>query len=385
MEKIERKLALLEAQALADLKRLVDINSFSENINGLVKAGQVITEIAEKNGLQLEKHFTENDQKGAYHLISDQSNGKEFYGVIGHFDTVHPPNCPFQKFTDGGETLIGPGVQDMKSGIITALYGIKIAQEILGCNDLPIKIVFNCDEEIGSKDSRSLIETMMQGAEAAFIFEGRRVSDNALVTSRKGIMMGDLTIEGIEAHAGEAPQDGANAIVEAAHKIAAMDSLTNLEEGIVVTTGKISGGVAANQTAGYCSSTIDIRFRTVNQEEMLRDAIKKIMTTTQIRGCKLDYSLNTVRPPFTPNSATEKLRQLYTSTAAQFGLQISEREAGGGSDGNITAAMGVPTIDGIGPAGDFPHTDREFINKTSFFDAIKVFALLLTKTLKSKP
>lgn len=383
MKLIEETFEPLREQALADLTRLVNTSSFTDHRDGLIQAGDMIVDIAAANGLKLEKIPVTGRHEGAFHLVADTLDDGPFFGIIGHFDTVHPPGSPFRQLIDTGETLTGPGVQDMKSGIVAAIYALRIAREVLGRDRLPVKIVFNCDEETGSADSRPLIERVMNGAAAAFIFEGRNSTDNALVTSRKGIMMGRMTVTGKEAHAGEAPQEGASAIVEAAHKITALDALTDLEQGVVVTTGRIEGGKVANQIADYCSSTIDIRFRTSDQETALREAVRTVMGKTHVPGCTTEYTLTTARPPFVKDEGVEALRRQYAAAAARFGIQVAEREAGGGSDGNLTAAMGIPTIDGVGPSGNFPHTDKEYIDKASFFDAINVFALLLTNLLKS--
>ncbi len=382
-DRIEMCFASLQDQALADLARLVDTNSFTGNVQGLRATSEMIVEIALQNGLSLEKVPAGKEVEGACHLLLDQAGDDPFLGIIGHFDTVHQPGSSFERFRDQGDVLTGPGVQDMKSGIIAAIYGLRVAREALGLQNLPIRIVFNCDEEIGSPDSRPLIERMMAGARAALIFEGRRVSGNALVTSRKGIMMGQMTVKGQAAHAGEAPQDGANAIVEAAHKITVLDSLTDLSKGLVVTTGTISGGQVANQIPDRCTSSIDIRFRAQRDIQGIERAVKEIMDTTHVAGCVTEYALHTVRPPFEKTPEIEELRQKYSQAAAEFGVTLAEKEAGGGSDGNFTAALGVPTLDGVGPAGDHAHTHQEYIDKASFFHAVKTFALFLANQMET--
>jgi glutamate carboxypeptidase len=381
-EKIEKLFAPLEQQALSDLARLVNTNSFTANVEGLAAAGDVIVDIAAKNGLPLEKIPAGGDVLGAHHLVGEHAADDRFFGIVGHFDTVHPPDSPFETFSDRGSTLVGPGVQDMKSGIVAAIYGLRVAREALGLDRLPVKIVFNCDEETGSIDSRPLIEKVMIGARAVFIFEGRHAADGAVVTSRKGIIMGHMTVTGRAAHAGEAPEEGASAIVEAAHKIVALDALTDFQRGTLVTTGKIDGGEVANQIPGNCTATIDIRFRTGDDEEEIKAAIERIMAKTHVPGCTTEYALQTARPPFVRGPETEALWQRYRQAATEFGVPVAEREAGGGSDGNLTAAIGVPTIDGVGPAGEFAHTRKEYIQKASFFEAVKVFSLLLANWIE---
>jgi len=382
-DRIERCFEPLQEQALDDLARLVDTNSYTGHGEGLKAAGEVIVDIARQNGLGLERVEAGGAVEGAFHLVLDRSEKGPFWGVVGHFDTVHEPGSSFDRFLDQGEELVGPGVQDMKSGIVSAVYGLRTAREALGLEGLPVKIVFNCDEEIGSPDSRPLIEDTMAGAEAVLVFEGRRASDNALVTSRKGIMMGQMRVKGKTAHAGEAPQDGANAIVEAAWKITALDALTDVERGLVVTTGTISGGQVANQIPDTCTSSIDVRFRTASDARGVHSAIRTIMEDNRVPGCSTEYTLHTVRPPFEKSRATESLWEQYSGAAAEFGVTVSQKGAGGGSDGNLTAALGVPTLDGVGPAGDHAHTHQEYIRKASFFEDIKVFALFLANQVET--
>ena len=371
----------LEASALADLTRLVNNNSFTQNPEGLIRTGDMIRDIAADRGIVLDKVPFKEDPDGAFHLTCDMADGRPFIGLVGHFDTVHPPESPFSALEDRGDILTGPGVQDMKSGIITAIYGLHIAATVLKQERLPVKIVFNADEETGSKDSRALIEGVMNGADAALILEGHKLSENALVTSRKGIMMGQMQVTGQAAHAGEEPEQGASAIVEAAHKIAALDRLTDAGRGILVTTGVIRGGQVANQVPDQCRSSIDIRFTTKAQEAEIQAAVQKIMAGVHVPGTTTQCTLTTARPPFEEAPGNLALYKDYAEAASTLGLSLGASHRGGGSDGNFTAAMGIPTLDGMGPAGDFPHTDREYIDKASFLNAIILLARLLVQRL----
>ena len=379
VDRIEKVVASVRGEAFESLGRLVEINSFSGNGRGLVLAGDFLVETAARHGLAFQKIPVASGAAHGSHLFYDGTSGENvpFCGIIGHFDTVHPPDSPFQKISDTGDRLVGPGVLDMKSGILAALYSLAAAKSITGRSTLPVKVIFNCDEETGSADSRTLIEREMKGARAAFIFEGRRASDNALVTARKGILMGWMEVSGRAAHAGEEPEKGANAIVEAAHKITAMDRLTDRDAGITVTTGKIVGGKVANQIPDFCRSEIDIRFRTPADEKRLTHRVQEIMLPSRIAGCTTAFELMCARPPFVRTDAVAALKNEYMSVAARLDLAYGEREAGGGSDGNLTAAMGIPTLDGVGPAGDFAHTDKEYIVKESYVETMKLFALWL--------
>ncbi len=381
--KIETHVQSQRDAAFESLRRLVDINSFSGNAPGLKQAADCIADIAAGLGF----NFTPVPIAGgpAQHLFYDgRANEHDpFYAVIGHFDTVHPPDSPFSRLQRKGDNLHGPGVQDMKSGLVAALYAMAAVKQVTGAAALPLKVVFNCDEEIGSVDSRALIEREMAGAAYAFIFEGHQIDTQALVSARKGILLGDMTVHGRAAHAGEAPEKGASAIVEAAHKIAALDGLTDFNAGTIVTTGQISGGTVANRIADHCRSTIDVRFVRPEDEQAVRTKIQHILKTTHVAGCTTEYQLTQVRPSFIKTAAADALLKKYVAAAEAFGVTLTDRMTGGGSDGNFTANMGIPTIDGIGAAGDFAHTNGEYILAESFIDSINIFALLLANLMEA--
>lgn len=364
------------SEALDFLKALVSGNSFTGNPNGLRETGERIMAKGREHGVVFEKKHIDDDPGKPFHLIYAPAGQKsDFYGLIGHFDTVHPPDSPFSAVSEVDDRLYGPGIQDMKSGIASALFSCVVLRRLLGPDGVPVRIIFNCDEETGSKDSRSLIESELTGAAGAFVFEGHYAANPAVVTSRKGIVMGKVVTRGRSAHAGEAPQEGANAIVEMAHKVALLDRLNDLPAGRVATTGTIRGGVAANQIPARCEAELDFRFNTPEDEQRLWREATDILEKQFIPGTTTEFELETVRPPFVRTPASERLRDLYLAAAGRFGRTLGEVAVGGGSDGNLTAAMGVPTLDGLGCAGDGPHTDGEYIRKASLLESIQHFTM----------
>jgi glutamate carboxypeptidase len=376
---IEKAAETLYNEAVDALRRLVNINSFSGNSDGLDNAARLIQDIAEHLNLPIVPVRPTAEFKNRYHLIYDggPSNGRPFFGILGHFDTVHRPDSHFNSFQETAGRFYGPGIFDMKSGIIAALYALFIIKKSIGRNYLPVKIIFNCDEETGSKSSRQLIEREMEGASGVFVFEGRNDRDHAVVTAREGILMGSMAVKGVAAHCGLDPQKGASAIVEAAHKIIALDRLTDHSSGTVVTTGKINGGQVANQIPDLCCSDIDIRLQTSEQETRIRAKVAEIMSATTVMGTSATYDLVCARPPFSKTQRTQALLNQYLQAAAEFNLKLCDRSSGGGSDANFTAAMGIPTLDSLGPEGRGAHTDHEYIIERSLHDSIKVFALFL--------
>jgi len=374
----------IRSEALAMLQRLVDINSFSANAEGLRQTGYQIAAAGRHHGIKFRQVAVAGPPNERFHLVCDgraPGDTGPFYVLLGHFDTVHEPQSTFRRLHSEADRLYGPGVLDMKAGLLAALYAVVVLRQVSGRGRLPLKILFNCDEETGSRDSAPLIEQEVAGAAGAFVFEGRRDSDHALVTARKGIQMGSMQVHGRSAHAGEEPEKGASAIVEAAGKIMQLDRLSDPADGTVVTIGTVTGGTVANRIPDSCRAQIDVRFTDAAAGKRVAQKIDRIMNQTAVAGTHTEYQLVTVRPPFVQTAAGRQLLERYKQAAAKFGVQLCERSTGGGSDANLTAAAGVPTLDGLGPEGDGAHTEAEYIVTKSFDDSIKVFALFLADLL----
>jgi glutamate carboxypeptidase len=382
--KIEKEVAKIRQEAFDVLERVVNSNSFTANADGIDQTGRLIAAAGRKHGIDFRQMPVAGEPAGRYHLFYDGSPGgalAPYYTVLGHFDTVHEPDSPFNRLRAENNRLYGPGVLDMKAGLLAALYAIVVVKAATGIDNLPVKILFNCDEETGSRDSGKLIEQQMTDAAAAFVFEGRREADHALVTSRKGIVMGSLQVHGKAAHAGEEPEKGASAIAEAAAKILKLQQLNDPHSGTQVNVGTVSGGTVANQIPDFCHAQIDIRFNTDAARDQVTRQIQDIMQTVTTPGTRTAYELVQARPPFVQTAAAKRLLGLYLQAAGQFGLKLSERSAGGGSDANLTAALGVPTLDGLGPEGDGAHTGEEYIVGQSFLESIQVFSLFFARLI----
>lgn len=381
-QRIEEITEQLEPQALDFLKDLVDSNSFTGNVEGLRRTAELIQARGKELGLEFERRYLGNDPEGPFHLVyTSPGPSTAFYGLIGHFDTVHPQDSPFNSFSAVDGRLYGPGIQDMKSGVVSAVFSCLVLNRLLGPNRVPVRLILNCDEETGSQDSKSLIESELAKAAGVFVFEGHYDSSPAVITSRKGIVMGRITTRGQSAHAGEAPQEGANAIVEMAHNVTRLDRLNDFQAGRTATTGTIRGGVAGNQVPACCESELDLRFKVPEDEQRLRQEVEDILQQQFIPGTKTEFELKRARPCFRRTPASEDLRDQYLEAAAMFGRKLGEASVGGGSDGNLTAAMGIPTLDGLGCAGDGPHTDQEYIRKGSLLESIRHFTFFLHQLL----
>ena len=372
-----------KTEIFAFLEKIVNINSFSENDTGLIQTADLIVDWGRLHGFEFKK-IKNNNNSNIFHLYLEGRSQTPYFALVGHFDTVHSPESHFNGLVNEGNKLIGPGVLDMKSGLVVVLYALAVLKELEGSTNLPFRVILNCDEETGSLDSRTIIEEKLVNATGAFIFEGRYESDNAIVTARKGIIMCEVDVFGHAAHAGESPEEGANAVVEMAEKIVLLQRLTDFSSGTTVSPGMVKGGVTANTIPDHCHAEIDIRFPNLAAGDKVRRDIINILETRFGPGTRTEYKLTDARPAFVRTVKSEQLRDFYFDTAREFAISVGEESRGGGSDGNLTSAMGIPTLDSLGPAGDHPHTDKEYIVKKSLFECIKVTALFLSRLIHSR-
>jgi glutamate carboxypeptidase len=279
--------------------------------------------------------------------------------VMSHLDTVHPlgtieRDLPLRT---EGDRLYGPGIYDMKGGAWFCLEAFKeVARK--GTAARPMVFLVTPDEEIGSPTTRPIIEELARRSAYALVTEPGR-DGGKVVTSRKGVGRFDVHVEGRPAHAGSRHQDGRNAIYEAARQILAVEALTDYQRGITTTVGMVSGGTAANTIPQHCSFPVDLRVETVADGEALTRTILGLQA--QNPDFKVTASGGMNRPPYERSEGTSRLFDHAKSLAAEIGFDlVSAPRAGGGSDGNFTAALGIPTLDGLGIDGDGAHTLHEY-------------------------
>ncbi len=280
--------------------------------------------------------------------------------VIGHLDTVWPlgtlDRMPFRVTPDG--RAHGPGIFDMKSGIAVAVDGLRtIAAEKLATRH-PVTLLLTCDEEIGSKTSRALVEEEARNASAALVLEPP-IAGGVVKTGRKGIGTFTLRAIGRAAHAGLDPGKGVNAIVELAHQTLRLAGLNDFEKGITVSVGMSTGGTALNVVPAEAIAQVDVRFWTREDEEAVVAAIRGLQPV--LAGAELEITGGVNRPPMTRSEKNIALFQHARALAAEIGFELKDEVVGGGSDGNFTSALGVPTLDGLGVDGDGAHATHEHI------------------------
>jgi glutamate carboxypeptidase len=278
--------------------------------------------------------------------------------VLSHLDTVHPvgtlaTGLPVRV---EGDRFYGPGIYDMKGGAYLALQAFKAAAKAQP--HLPLTFLFTPDEEIGSPTTRGLIEELGGHAGYVLVTEPAR-EGGKVVTSRKGVGRFDVHVEGRPSHSGTRHPDGRNAIYEAARQIAAIEAMTDYGRGITTTVGLIEGGTAQNVVPQHCRFSVDLRVETT------ADGVELEQRLLGLAAQRPDFRLSVTggmnRPPYERTEAVDRLFNHAKAVAAEIGLDLQDvLRTGGGSDGNFTAALGIPTLDGLGIDGDGAHTLAEY-------------------------
>jgi len=381
VEILSRLLDLHKNQIYIDFKKIVNINSFTSNIEGIDNMKNALIEIAKRQDINLE--IVHSSNKARPHLMYQKELRKDYYAVIGHFDTVHPADSDFNAYDDRGEFIVGPGTNDMKSGLLVAIYSLAILKTLYPNRQIPIKILFNSDEETGSSDSQEIIESEFINAKAGFVFEPGRINGE-IVTKRKGIASLDIEVLGKPAHSGVAPWDGINSILASCQIIQKLEALNDYENGIIVGCNQISAGVARNVVPACSKITVDIRFDTMEQKEIIFKNIEDILNEGNSVGAKVKYDLTMGRPALVRNAESIRLSKIYRNISTKLGYSCKEVSTGGVSDGNFISAMGIPVLDGLGAVGDFSHTKQEYIKKDSILYRIKIFVLFMSEILNEE-
>ncbi len=279
--------------------------------------------------------------------------------LLGHFDTVWPvgtlESMPVER-RDG--RLHGPGVFDMKGGLVQLIYALKANLELgfpMTCRPL---VMLNCDEEIGSPDSRSHVEALAATAERAFVMEPSYGPGGKLKTGRKGVGRYRLKVSGVASHAGLDPAAGASAILEVSQQVERLFGLNDPGRGITVNVGTIDGGMGANIVAPEATAQIEARVVTAEDEAAIDAAIRGLQPSADRVSLEIEGGFT--RPPMEPTARNRELWGSALEIASSLGIEIDEAQVGGASDGNFASQM-TATLDGLGAVGDGAHADHEHL------------------------
>ena len=363
------------------LAELVSINSFTENVDGGNAVGRMLEELFVVDGLEASRSKSTSG-KFADHLVVSSiwtSRGEPPIALVGHLDTVFPPGT-FEGFKRDGDLARGPGVLDMKGGLVVVAWALKALAEAGVLTSLPgVRVVIVADEEVGSPEGQSIIRDAIQGAQGALVFEAGRKGD-LVITRRKGTGAMTIVAHGKAAHAGNAHKEGVNALWALAKLVDRVQTLTSYERGVTVNVGKITGGTSKNTVPDRAEALVDLRFESRADAESLIEAIKKAADecAAAVPGSRIELSGGIARLPLERTDASVKLMDAYAACARASGLASGEAGLiGGGSDASTSGAMGIASIDGLGPRGIGFHTHDEQIEVATLVQKAQALARFL--------
>jgi len=293
------------------------------------------------------------------HLRAEFGEGDTQVLLLGHFDTVWPlGQLAKMPLVESNGRLHGPGVFDMKAGIAIGMLATRALLETGAALARRIAMLWTTDEEVGSATSRGAIEEEAQRSAAVLVLEPS-LPGGAVKTARKGCGQFELTVKGVAAHAGIDPTKGASAIHELAHQICRLYRIPRMSAGISLNVGLVSGGTRPNVVADEARAVIDVRAATKNEAAMVSSIIERQKPRNP--GTRLHVTGGFDRPPLERSAAVVRLYDQARQIARELGYDLAEGSTGGGSDGNFTAALGVPTLDGLGAVGDGAHALHEHV------------------------
>jgi glutamate carboxypeptidase len=361
------------------LGSLVDVDSGTFTPEGVNKVADLCEERFGANGWDVERrqHMpADGEEQLGDLLIGRIGDAGPRVLMIGHMDTVFPEGTVAERpFAVDGERALGPGVCDMKSGLLAGFFAVEL---LLDAGPLPCRVTYVCnpDEEIGSTFSRSAIEELAGDADVAFVLEPAR-GNGELVTARKGVTDLRIVVTGRAAHAGVEPHRGASAVLEAANKVIELHELNGQWPGVTVNAGVLRGGTRPNVVADRCEIHVDIRAPSEGAMKAAEDAAVRIAEGSAVKGTTSEVRLLANHRPMERTDASGRLLDLARSVAAELGFEVGERATGGASDANTTSAAGVPTLDGLGPIGGSAHSASEWTDLTSVVPRVSLLAGLI--------
>ncbi len=363
---------------LSLLEELVGIDSHSYYKEGVAQVFRKLESFFKTFGLKTESHFVQGVEAALSVTLNPGASLGRPVLLMGHCDTVFPKGEVAKRpFRIEGNRAYGPGVADMKAGVVMNAFIIAaLAQSDQTTTE--VSALFTCDEEIGSPLSREVIEAFAR--KAAFVFNGEpgRPSGN-VVTGRKGGIFLEMDVQGKAAHSGANFSEGINAISEIANKIIELDKLTDIDEGLTVSVGLISGGQSVNTSAPSAKAAIDVRVKDLAQREHVMSRIRCICNKNFITGTLAKLSVIGEFKPFVPTAASQKLFELYRDTLKDIGHQADQEFSGGCADSGVTSSLGAITLCGTGPVGGKFHTPDEYTEIDSFLPRAKAVLLTIGK------
>ena len=329
---------------VARWRQLVELESGSRDAAGIEAVADVMSAWLAALGFDVRREG--RTQAGAAHIVASRPGAGSRVLLLGHLDTVWPAGTLARiPFTIDGDTATGPAIADMKGGLAVMLEALEITDAAP-----PVTVVLTADEELGTPTGRAIVERAAAGCAACLVFEAGR-PNGALVNRRRAVAVFELLIEGRTAHVAHNPERGVNAIDELAYQLLALRRLRAPERDVYVMAGVVEGGTARQVVPDRARALIDVRASTQASMNRVIARLQRTTARTHIPEARVQLTGGQTRPPMVPTAATARLGALIDGVARATGSEVAYADAGGGSDGCFTAALGIPTIDGFGPPG----------------------------------
>ncbi len=380
-KQITDSLASREQQMFTLLEQMVLTQSGTRNKAGVDRVGQLVRDFFADLPLRCQE--VREEQYGN-HLVfttpaadrNSRENRQENILITGHMDTVFPQDTDFNWFRNDGATVHGPGVIDMKGGLVVTMFAVDALARAGILADIPLMLLFNSDEEVGSPSSMSLVEDLAGQAGCALVIECGGM-EGQVVTGRRGKKGYRLEVEGQAGHAAFAGREKASAILELCRLVPEFENLNDPERGLVVNVGVITGGMGANTVAKNATALVDTRFCSPEDGIWLQHQLERLVEKTETAGTSATIVLTDQRPVMEQSAGNEELYALVRQQAEQLDIPVSEEVRQGVSDASNIAGQGVAVVDGLGPIGEHDHSSREYMLKDSLLQRCRLLAAVI--------
>lgn len=364
-----------------ELEHLVNIDSGSDDPEGTAQIAAYFADKFSQMGW-LVKQVNVSEAVGPCLEITNRTAAQFDMLLIGHMDTVFSKGtAKVRPFSISGNRAYGPGVVDMKASLLSVCYAMKQLEANGKLQSASVCIAFNSDEEKSSAYSRPWLEGLAAKSKCALVVEPAR-ADGSMVHTRRGVGRYTIEFKGVASHSGVAPEKGISAINELAHWISGLHAVTNYELGTNVNVGVVNGGTTANTVAENAVALVDLRMKEMSEVTRIENTIKYLLDNPKTPGIKVNIKGGVTRPPMNPSPEALVLCGKVDKIAERLGIDFKWIATGGGSDANITAAMDVPSIDGLGPIGGLSHTVEEYLELDSVEPRLQLLCELLAELAK---
>jgi glutamate carboxypeptidase len=377
-EPLSSLLTLLNARQsafLADLAELVHLDSGTYDRDDVTQVSRWLhTRLVSWSG-EITEHPA--SQFADSFAITIHGSGTAGVMLLGHMDTVFPQGTAAERpFHIEGNRALGPGTCDMKAGLLAAIYAIEALQSLGFEHFHRLCCVFTADEEVGAPSSREFVEAMAAGIDAVLVLEAGRENGD-IVGQRRGGGFYQLQVHGQSAHAGVEPEKGRSAALSLCRQVVALHELTDLVAGRTVNVGTIQAGTRPNVVPDLATAVVDLRANTQADMDLLLRESEIALASSVLPGTTYTWTPLQFRPPWEPSERTESLVERARRVALGLGFSVRAAATGGTSDGNFTAAMGIATLDGLGPVGGLDHSPQEYIDIDSIVPRTALLAGLI--------